>query len=105
MSATFTASPMLSSICRRRNSTTRPAANMRHPFLARSSEVEDVVGIVRLNLAQRVKLYDGPCGALAGDHLASGRRAYPGHAVRARPYQPRLGRAGRPTSRIITRTC
>ena len=34
--------------------------HMRHPFLARSFEVEDVVGIVRLNFAQRVKLYDGP---------------------------------------------
>ena len=34
--------------------------HMRHPFLARSFEVEDVVGIVRLNFAQRVKLYAGP---------------------------------------------
>jgi len=34
--------------------------HMRHPFLARSFEVEDVIGIVRLNFAQRVKLYDGP---------------------------------------------
>ena len=34
--------------------------HMRHPFLARPFEVEDVVGIVRLNFAQRVKLYDGP---------------------------------------------
>jgi glyoxylase-like metal-dependent hydrolase (beta-lactamase superfamily II) len=33
---------------------------MRHPHLARSFEVEDVVGIVRLNFAQRVKLYNGP---------------------------------------------
>ena len=33
---------------------------MRHAFLARSFEVEDVVGIVRLNFAQRVKLYNGP---------------------------------------------
>ncbi len=33
---------------------------MRHPFLARSFEVEDVVGIVRLNFARRVKLYNGP---------------------------------------------
>ena len=33
---------------------------MRHPFLARSFEVEDVVGIVRLNFARRVTLYDGP---------------------------------------------
>ena len=33
---------------------------MRHAFLARSFEVEDVVGIVRLNFARRVKLYNGP---------------------------------------------
>ncbi len=32
---------------------------MRHPFLARSFEVEDVVGIVRLNFARRVRLYNG----------------------------------------------
>jgi glyoxylase-like metal-dependent hydrolase (beta-lactamase superfamily II) len=33
---------------------------MRHPFLARSFEVEDVVGLVRLNFARRVRLYNGP---------------------------------------------
>jgi glyoxylase-like metal-dependent hydrolase (beta-lactamase superfamily II) len=33
--------------------------HMRYPFLARSFEVEDVVGIVRLNFAQRVMLYNG----------------------------------------------
>jgi glyoxylase-like metal-dependent hydrolase (beta-lactamase superfamily II) len=33
---------------------------MRHPFLARSFEAEDVVGIVRLNFAWRVRLYNGP---------------------------------------------
>jgi glyoxylase-like metal-dependent hydrolase (beta-lactamase superfamily II) len=33
---------------------------MRYPHLARSFEVEDVVGIVKLNFAQRVKLYNGP---------------------------------------------
>ena len=32
--------------------------HMRHPFLARSFEVEDVVGIVRLNFARRVKLHN-----------------------------------------------
>lgn len=31
---------------------------MRYPFLARSFEVEDVVGIVRLNFARRVKLHN-----------------------------------------------
>ena len=29
---------------------------MRHPFLARSFEVDDICGIVRLNFARRVKL-------------------------------------------------
>ena len=33
--------------------------HMRHSFLARSFEIEDVVGIVRLNFARRVRLYDG----------------------------------------------
>jgi hypothetical protein len=32
----------------------RTGCRMRHPFLARSFEVEDAVGIVRLNFAQRV---------------------------------------------------
>src|SRR6266702_2846408 len=32
---------------------------MRYPHLARSFEVEDVVGIVKLNFAQRVRLYNG----------------------------------------------
>jgi glyoxylase-like metal-dependent hydrolase (beta-lactamase superfamily II) len=32
---------------------------MRHPFLARSFEVEDIVGIVRLNFARRLRLYRG----------------------------------------------
>ncbi len=67
---------------------------MRHPFLAHSFEVEDVVGIVRLNFARRVRLYQGPGRIGAGDQPAPGRRPYPGHAVRARPYRPRLGGAG-----------
>ena len=40
--------------------------HMRRPFLARSFEVEDVVGIVRLNFAQRVRLYDGPAELTPG---------------------------------------
>src|SRR5438105_15355801 len=39
---------------------------MRQPFLARSFEIEDVVGIVRLNFAHRVKLYDGPAELCSG---------------------------------------
>jgi hypothetical protein len=66
---------------------------MRHAFLARSFEVEDVVGIVRLNFAQRVKLYDGPAELFPGItlHPVAGTRR---DAVRPRPYEPRLGRAG-----------
>ncbi len=32
---------------------------MRYPFLARSFEVEDILGLVRLNFAQRLRLYEG----------------------------------------------
>jgi glyoxylase-like metal-dependent hydrolase (beta-lactamase superfamily II) len=39
---------------------------MRYPHLARSFEVEDVVGIVRLNFAQRVRLYQGPAELAPG---------------------------------------
>ena len=42
---------------------------MRYPFLARSFEVEDVVGIVRLNFARRVKLYNGPAELATGISL------------------------------------
>ncbi len=34
--------------------------HMRYPFLAHSFEVEDIVGLVRLNFAGRVRLYEGP---------------------------------------------
>ncbi len=40
--------------------------HMRHPFLARSFEVEDVCGIVRLNFARRVRLYNGPAELAPG---------------------------------------
>ena len=42
---------------------------MRHPFLARAFEVEDVVGIVRLNFARQVRLYDGPVELAPGISL------------------------------------
>ena len=42
---------------------------MRHPFLAHSFEVEDVVGIVRLNFARRVRLYQGPVELAPGISL------------------------------------
>ena len=42
---------------------------MRHQFLARSFEVEDVVGIVRLNFARRVRLYNGPVELAPGISL------------------------------------
>jgi glyoxylase-like metal-dependent hydrolase (beta-lactamase superfamily II) len=43
--------------------------HMRHPFLARSFEVDDVVGIVRLNFARRVRLYNGPVELAPGISL------------------------------------
>ncbi len=39
---------------------------MRYPHLARSFEIEDVAGIVRLNFARRVKLYNGPAELCPG---------------------------------------
>jgi hypothetical protein len=55
--------------------------HMRHPFLAHSFEVEDVVRMVRLNFAQRAKLYDGPA------RLSPGITLHPvcGHTGIARP--------------------
>jgi len=77
--------------------------HMRHPFLARSFEVEDVVGIVRLNFAQRVKLYDGPA------ELSPGITLHPvgGHTPGMQFVLVHTSAAGsrwRPMSRIITRT-
>jgi hypothetical protein len=66
--------------------------HMRHPFLARSFEVEDVVGIVRLNFAQRVKLYDGTAELSPGIVLPV--RGHKPGCSSSRPYEPRLGRAG-----------
>jgi glyoxylase-like metal-dependent hydrolase (beta-lactamase superfamily II) len=50
--------------------------HMRHPRLAHSFEVEDVVGVVRLNYAKRVLFYDG------GAELAPGITVHPvgGHS-------------------------
>jgi glyoxylase-like metal-dependent hydrolase (beta-lactamase superfamily II) len=39
---------------------------MRHPRLAHSFEVEDIVGMVRLNFARRVMFYDGPAELAPG---------------------------------------
>jgi glyoxylase-like metal-dependent hydrolase (beta-lactamase superfamily II) len=39
---------------------------MRFPFLARAFEIEDVVGLVRLNFAQRVMLHTGPVDLFPG---------------------------------------
>lgn len=51
--------------------------NMKHDFLAHPFNVEDIVGVVRLNYAKRVKFYDGPA------ELAPGISLYPvgGHSV------------------------
>jgi glyoxylase-like metal-dependent hydrolase (beta-lactamase superfamily II) len=49
---------------------------MRYPFLARSFEVDDVVDIVRLNFARRVKLHSRPVELAPGIslHPVGGRR-------------------------------
>src|ERR1700745_4198879 len=74
--------------------------HMRHPFLARSFEVEDVVGIVRLNFTQRVKLYDGTAELSPGIVPPVG-----GHKP-GMQFVPSIraaaGSCWRPTSRIIT---
>lgn len=49
--------------------------HMRHPHLAHSYEVEDVVGIVRLNYAGRVRLHNGLVALAPGITLHPG----PGH--------------------------
>jgi glyoxylase-like metal-dependent hydrolase (beta-lactamase superfamily II) len=40
--------------------------HMRHPRLAHSFEVEDIVGVVRLNFARRVMFYNGPAELAPG---------------------------------------
>jgi hypothetical protein len=77
--------------------------HMRHPFLARPFEVEDVVGIVRLNFAQRVKLYDGPA------ELSPGITLHPVGGIRRAcslfaSIPAAAGSCWLPTSRIIMRT-
>lgn len=42
---------------------------MRYPRLAHSFEVEDVVGMVRLNFAKRVMFYNGPAELAPGIHV------------------------------------
>ncbi|EFH11303.1 N-acyl homoserine lactonase family protein [Pseudoroseomonas cervicalis] len=51
--------------------------HMRHGFLRHSFEVEDVVGIVRLNYAERVRLYTGPVELAPGITL----HPAPGHSA------------------------
>jgi glyoxylase-like metal-dependent hydrolase (beta-lactamase superfamily II) len=50
---------------------------MRHPFLSHSFEVDDVVGVVRLNYRRRVVFYDGDAELAPGVilHLAAGHSA------------------------------
>jgi glyoxylase-like metal-dependent hydrolase (beta-lactamase superfamily II) len=50
---------------------------MRHPFLSHSFEVDDVVGVVRLNYRGRVVFYDGDAELAPGVglHLATGHSA------------------------------
>ena len=51
--------------------------SMRHPFLSHAFEVEDVVGMVRLNYRGRVVFYNGDAEIVSGVrlHLASGHSA------------------------------
>ncbi len=51
--------------------------HMRYPVLARPFEVDEVVGIVRLNYARRVRLYNGPAELAPGIIL----HPAPGHSV------------------------
>jgi len=51
--------------------------HMRYAELARPFEVDDVVGIVRLNYARRVRLYNGPAQLAPGITL----HPAPGHSV------------------------
>src|SRR5438034_3892072 len=76
---------------------------MRHPFLARSFEIQDVVGIVRLNFARRVRLYNGPV------ELAPGISLHPvgGHTPACNSSASIPAAAGScslPTLPIVTRT-
>lgn len=50
---------------------------MRHPFLSHSFEIDDVVGVVRLNYCGRVVFYDGDVELAPGVnlHLAAGHSA------------------------------
>ncbi len=50
---------------------------MRHPFLSHSFEVDDVVGVVRLNYRGRIVFYDGDAKLAPGVslHLATGHSA------------------------------
>jgi glyoxylase-like metal-dependent hydrolase (beta-lactamase superfamily II) len=50
---------------------------MRHPFLSHSFEVDDVIGVVRLNYRGRVVFYDGDAELAPGVnlHLATGHSA------------------------------
>ena len=67
--------------------------HMRHPFLARSFEVEDVVGIVRLNFARRVRLYNGAAELAPGISIHPVGGHTPGMQFVRVHTQPRLGRA------------
>jgi glyoxylase-like metal-dependent hydrolase (beta-lactamase superfamily II) len=51
--------------------------HMRHPHLRHSFEVEDVVGIVTMNFAGRVRLYNGPVDLCPGITL----HPAPGHSA------------------------
>ena len=67
---------------------------MRYPKFGHCFEVEDVVGMVKLNFKGRVEQHNGDVRTGARHHAASCRRPYARPADRARHDQARLGRAG-----------
>jgi len=68
--------------------------SMRHAYCAQAFEVEDVVGIVRLNFGRRVTFHDGAETLAPGIslHLTGGHTA--GLQFVRVPHQARLGRGG-----------
>ena len=67
---------------------------MAHPFLSHAFEVEDVVGMVRLNYRGPRRLSQRRHGARAGISPASGGRPFGGLAICQRAYSARLAGAG-----------
>ncbi len=67
--------------------------HMRYPYFGHGFEVDDVVGMVRLNFKRRVELHDGEVRTGARAHAASGGRPYGGSSGRPRAHAARQRRA------------